>query len=51
MTESKKFNRVATIVLVLFTVAAILPILLIVLASFTEETTLIRDGYSFFPKQ
>ncbi|MBP5266430.1 MAG: carbohydrate ABC transporter permease [Lachnospiraceae bacterium] len=51
MTESKKFNRVATIVLILFTVAAILPILLIVLASFTEETTLIRDGYSFFPKK
>ena len=50
MTENKGFNRFATIVLAIFTIIAILPILLIVIASFTSETSLIRDGYSYLPK-
>lgn len=47
MIESKTFNRVATIILSILVVIALLPIVLIVIASFTEETTLLRDGYSF----
>ena len=31
-------------------IITLLPIILIVIASFTEEQTLIRDGYTFFPK-
>ena len=50
MTESKTFNRVATILLTVLVIITLLPIILIVLASFTEEQTLIRDGYTFFPK-
>ena len=50
MTESKTFNRVATILLTVLVIITLLPILLIVVASFTEEQTLIRDGYTFFPK-
>lgn len=50
MTESKGFNRVATIVLTAFVVIALLPILLIVIASFTSETALIQNGYSYLPK-
>ena len=50
MTESKTFNRVATILLTVLVIITLLPILLIVIASFTEEQTLIRDGYTFFPK-
>ena len=50
MTESKAFNRVATILLTALVIITLLPIILIVIASFTEEQTLIRDGYTFFPK-
>lgn len=50
MTESKRFNQVATILLTILVVIALLPILLIVIASFSSENALIRDGYSFFPK-
>lgn len=50
MTESKTFNFVATLLLTLLVVIAALPIVLIVIASFTAETALVKDGYSFFPK-
>jgi putative aldouronate transport system permease protein len=51
MTESKGFNRFATIVLTIMVIIALLPIVLIVVASFTSETALIQNGYSFFPKE
>lgn len=51
MTESKTFNRVATIILSILVVITLLPIVLIIVASFTQETALLRDGYTFFPKQ
>lgn len=51
MTESKTFNRVATIILSILVVITLLPIVLIIIASFTQETALLRDGYTFFPKQ
>ncbi len=51
MTESKAFNRVSTVILTILVVLAMLPIVLIVVASFTAETTLIRDGYRFMPKE
>lgn len=50
MTESKSFNRTATIILTILVVIAMLPILLIVVASFSSETSLIRNGYSFCPE-
>lgn len=49
MIESKAFNRGATIILSVLVIIALLPIVLIVIASFTEETVLLRDGYTFFP--
>lgn len=51
MTESKIFNRVATIILVVLVVITMMPIALIIIASFTEETALIQDGYSYLPKK
>lgn len=51
MTESKAFNRVATIILAVLVTITLLPILLIVVASFTKETSLLQNGYSFLPKQ
>ncbi len=50
MTESKSFNRVATIILTVLVIVTLLPIVLLVIASFTQEQALIQDGYSFFPK-
>ncbi|SFU93932.1 carbohydrate ABC transporter permease [Butyrivibrio sp. INlla21] len=51
MTESKTFNRISTIILTILVVFAMLPIVLIVMASFTAETALVRDGYRFIPKE
>lgn len=48
MTESKSFNRASTIILTVLVIVAMLPILLIVVASFSSETSLIRNGYSFW---
>ena len=39
MTESKSFNRVATIILTILVIIAMLPILLIVIASFSAESS------------
>ena len=49
MIEIKTFNRAATVILSVLVIIALLPIVLIVIASFTDETALLRDGYSFFP--
>ena len=50
MTESKVFNRVSTTILTVMVTLTLLPILLITIASFTEETSLLQNGYSFIPK-
>ena len=50
MTESKSFNRIATIILTFLVVITLLPIVLLVIASFTKEQVLIQNGYTFFPK-
>ncbi|ETT74660.1 binding-protein-dependent transport system inner membrane protein [Paenibacillus sp. FSL R7-277] len=46
----RTFTVFSAVVMILLTVFAFLPFLLIVIASFTNETTLIRNGYSFFPE-
>ena len=51
MTESKSFNRVATIIHTILVIIAMLPILLIVIASFSAESSLIRNGYTYWPEQ
>ena len=51
MTESKSFNRVSTVILTALVIVVILPILLIVIASFSAEDVLIRDGYTYFPAE
>ncbi len=51
MTESKSFNRVSTVILTLLVILAMLPIILIVIASFSAEDALIRDGYTYFPAE
>ena len=51
MTESKTFNRVSTTILTVMVTLTLLPILLIIIASFTKETALLQNGYSFLPKE
>ena len=41
----------SAVVMVLLTLFAFIPFVLILVASFTEESALIRSGYSFFPDQ
>lgn len=41
----------AKLIMLLFSLACILPFILILLSSFTDETTLITNGYSFFPEK
>ncbi len=51
MTESKTFNRVSTTILTVMVILTLLPILLIIIASFTKESSLLQNGYSFLPKE
>ena len=50
MTESKSFNRFANFILTFLVIITLLPIILLVIASFTNEQALIRNGYSYFPE-
>jgi putative aldouronate transport system permease protein len=50
MTDEKRFTVGATIILMILSVITLLPIILIVIASFTEERALLSNGYSFLPK-
>jgi putative aldouronate transport system permease protein len=51
MTDTKKFQLIATIILAALTIISLLPIALIVIASFTDEKTLISNGYTYLPKK
>lgn len=50
ITDEKKFRNAATLILAFLSVATLLPIVLIVIASFTDEKALLSNGYSYFPK-
>ena len=47
----KKFTAVSHLVLAVASACCLYPFLLLISASFTEESTLIRNGYSLFPEQ
>ncbi len=50
MVESKSFNNIATAILGIIVAITLLPLILIVIASFSAESALIQNGYSYFPK-
>lgn len=50
MTDEKRFRLIATIILLVFSIVALFPMALLVVASFTEENELITRGYQIFPK-
>lgn len=51
MLQSKAFDRFASIFLGCLVVITLLPIVLVVISSFTAEDALIQNGYSFWPQE
>ncbi|MCD8073813.1 MAG: carbohydrate ABC transporter permease [Lachnospiraceae bacterium] len=47
--EEKRFQVFGNIVMAILSACALLPMLLLVLSSFTDNDTLVQNGYSFFP--
>lgn len=50
MIKSRKMEAVAYVVIGLIAVSIILPFILLLMSSFTDEVSITRNGYSFFPK-
>ena len=50
-TGDKAYQVVLTVILGILALCAILPFLLLLSSSFTEEATLIKEGYSFIPRK
>lgn len=50
MTEQKRAVRVSTVITLILVIAALIPILLLVLASFTDEKEILSSGYTLFPE-
>ena len=51
MRGKKGFHRLSHIILIIFSVIVIIPFWLLIVASFTDEGYVIRNGYSLFPKE
>lgn len=47
---NKGFTLFSHMILIIASISCIFPFVLLIMASFTEETTLIRNGYSIFPE-
>lgn len=47
--EEKRFQIFANVIMVILSLLAVVPFLLLVISSFTDNNTLIADGYSFTP--
>lgn len=50
MIKSRKMEAVAYVVIGLIAISIVLPFLLLLMSSFTDEVSITRNGYSFFPK-
>jgi len=50
MTDEKRFRIIATVILAILSIIALLPIVIIIIASFTDEKELLSNGYTYFPK-
>ena len=49
--DAKRWGIAAHIVMIILTLLAALPFLLLIIASFTDENTALNYGYSYFPKK
>ncbi len=50
MIKSRKMELIAYIVIGAIAISIVLPFLLLLMSSFTDEMSITRNGYSFFPK-
>lgn len=48
--EEKIFQCIANLVLILLSVIALIPVVLLIICSFTADDALVRNGYSFWPE-
>lgn len=51
MSDEKRFRLIVTIILALFSIVALFPMILLVVASFTDENELITHGYQILPRK
>lgn len=51
MNDERRFRLIATVILLVIAIVAVFPMLLLVVASFTDENELITNGYQIFPKK
>lgn len=49
--EQIRFEIIGNIIMILLTLMALIPILLMVISSFTDDAVLLRNGYSFLPEK
>ena len=49
--SDKRYQGIIIVILTVFAAMAILPFILLVSSSFTEESTLLTQGYSFIPRK
>lgn len=49
--RNKRYQLFVNIILMIVTLSIILPFVLVFISSITDETALIQNGYSFFPKK
>ncbi|MNC35582.1 L-arabinose transport system permease protein AraQ [compost metagenome] len=49
--KDKQWSLAGHIIMIVLSILAVAPFLLLLTASLTDEGTALRDGYSFFPKQ
>lgn len=50
-TSDKIYQGVVLAILIILTLCAVMPFILLLSSSFTEEATLMREGYSFLPRK
>jgi putative aldouronate transport system permease protein len=47
--ESKRAQVILNIIMILIGLAAVIPFILLIVSSFTDDVTIVQNGYSFFP--
>ena len=49
--DEKRFQIIGNIVMIIMTILAVAPLLLVIISSLTDNNTLNRNGYSYFPEK
>jgi len=49
--EEGRFQILGNIIMILLSLAAVIPLILLLISSFTDDSALVRNGYSFFPEK